>query len=60
MLQLSLDGKRLHVTNSLYRSWDNHFYPGTAEHGSSLLQIDCDTNAGGCCCRITSTSILAG
>ena len=27
MLQLSLDGKRLYVTNSLYSSWDNQFYP---------------------------------
>jgi len=47
MLQLSLDGKRLYVTNSLYSSWDNQFYPGMAEKGSSLLQIDCDTDAGG-------------
>ena len=27
MLQLSLDGKRLYVTNSLFSSWDNQFYP---------------------------------
>ena len=27
MLQLSLDGKRLYVTNSLYRAWDKQFYP---------------------------------
>ena len=27
MLQLSLDGKRLYVTNSLYSTWDNQFYP---------------------------------
>ncbi|MGD9723155.1 MAG: selenium-binding family protein [Pirellulales bacterium] len=46
MLQLSLDGKRLYVTNSLYSSWDNQFYPDIAK-GSSLLQIDCDTEKGG-------------
>jgi selenium-binding protein 1 len=46
MLQLSLDGKRLYVTNSLYSSWDNQFYPDIAK-GSSLLQIDCDTEEGG-------------
>ena len=46
MLQLSLDGKRLYVTNSLYSSWDNQFYPDIAK-GSSLLQIDCDTERGG-------------
>ncbi|VDM54591.1 unnamed protein product [Angiostrongylus costaricensis] len=27
MLQLSLDGKRLYVTTSLYRNWDLQFYP---------------------------------
>ncbi len=27
MLQASLDGDRVYVTNSLYSSWDNQFYP---------------------------------
>ena len=27
MIQLSLDGKRLYVTNSLYSAWDKQFYP---------------------------------
>ncbi len=47
MLQLSLDGKRLYVTNSLYSAWDNQFYPDLAKTGSSLLQVDCDTERGG-------------
>ena len=47
MLQLSLDGKRLYATNSLYSPWDNQFYPGIKEQGSWLVQIDCDTAAGG-------------
>ncbi len=47
MLQLSLDGKRLYVTNSLYSSWDNQFYPSIAKSGSYMLQIDCDTTKGG-------------
>lgn len=47
MLQLSLDGKRLYVTNSLYSPWDNQFYPDIAEKGSYLLQIDCDNESGG-------------
>jgi selenium-binding protein 1 len=47
MLQLSLDGKRLYVTNSLFSSWDNQFYPDIAKHGSYLVQIDCDTDRGG-------------
>ena len=28
MIQLSLDGKRLYVTTSLYSAWDKQFYPG--------------------------------
>jgi selenium-binding protein 1 len=47
MLQLSLDGKRLYVTNSLFSSWDDQFYPQIAQHGSYLLQVDCNTDKGG-------------
>ncbi len=47
MLQLSLDGKRLYVTNSLQSAWDNQFYPEISKAGSHLLQIDCDTEKGG-------------
>jgi len=47
MLQLSLDGKRLYVTSSLYSAWDNQFYPDMARQGSYLLQLDCDTKSGG-------------
>ena len=43
MLQLSLDGRRLYVTNSLYSTWDNQFYP---ELRSWLLRIDCDPAGG--------------
>ena len=47
MLQLSLDGKRLYVTNSLFSTWDNQFYPDLGKTGSYLLQIDCDRTKGG-------------
>lgn len=47
MLQLSLDGKRLYFTSSLYSSWDNQFYPEIARKGSSMLLLDCDTTKGG-------------
>jgi selenium-binding protein 1 len=47
MLQISLDGKRLYVTNSLFSSWDNQFYPNIGKQGSYMLQIDCDTQKGG-------------
>jgi selenium-binding protein 1 len=46
MLQLSLDSKRLYVTNSLYSSWDNQFYPDLAQAGSSMLQLDCAADGG--------------
>jgi len=47
MLQLSLDGKRLYLTNSLYSPWDNQFYPEIAKRGSYMLQVDCNTEKGG-------------
>jgi selenium-binding protein 1 len=37
MLQLSFDGRRLYVTNSLFSTWDNQFYPGLRSH---LVKID--------------------
>ncbi|WP_439622868.1 selenium-binding protein SBP56-related protein [Gemmata sp.] len=46
-LQLSLDGKRLYVTNSFFSAWDNQFYPEMAERGSWMVQLDCDTQKGG-------------
>ena len=39
MLQLSLDGKRLYVTNSLYTPWDKQFYPEMVGKGGYLLQV---------------------
>ena len=39
MLQLSLDGKRLYVTNSLFGPWDRQFYPDMVAKGSYLLQV---------------------
>jgi selenium-binding protein 1 len=37
MLQLSFDGRRLYVTNSLYSTWDDQFYP---DLNSWLMKID--------------------
>lgn len=47
MLQLSLDGKRLYVTTSLYSAWDKQFYPDVIKEGSVMMQIDVDTVKGG-------------
>ncbi len=43
MLQLSFDGRRLYVSNSLYSTWDNQFYP---ELRSWLLRVNCGPNGG--------------
>ncbi|EHA97362.1 Selenium-binding protein 1, partial [Heterocephalus glaber] len=47
MIQLSLDGKRLYVTTSLYSAWDKQFYPDLIREGSVMLQVDVDTERGG-------------
>ena len=47
MIQLSLDGKRLYVTTSLFSTWDNQFYPEMRHRGGVMLMIDCDTEKGG-------------
>jgi len=47
MIQLSLDGKRLYVTTSLFSTWDNQFYPGMKEAGGVMVQVDCDDETGG-------------
>lgn len=47
MLQLSLDGKRLYVTNSLYSVWDNEFYPDLVKNGGCMLKIHVDNVKGG-------------
>jgi selenium-binding protein 1 len=43
MLQLSLDGRRLYVSNSLLSTWDNQFYPGLR---SWLLRVNCGPDGG--------------
>lgn len=47
MLQLSLDGKRLYVSSSLFSPWDRQFYPESITHGSFLVKLDVDTVNGG-------------
>jgi len=47
MIQLSLDGKRLYATNSLFSTWDKQFYPDLVQQGSHIIQIDVDTQKGG-------------
>ncbi|KAI8519404.1 methanethiol oxidase-like isoform X2 [Branchiostoma floridae x Branchiostoma belcheri] len=47
MLQLSLDGKRLYVTTSLYSGWDKQFYPDMIKEGSLMFIVDVNTDVGG-------------
>ena len=47
MLQLSLDGKRLYVTNSLYTAYDQQFYPDLVKNGGQILMIDVDLEKDG-------------
>jgi selenium-binding protein 1 len=47
MIQLSLDGKRLYVTTSLFSTWDNQFYPGMKDAGGVMILVDCDSEKGG-------------
>ena len=47
MLQLSLDGRRLYVTSSLFSPWDEQFYPDMVAAGSWMLRLDVDTERGG-------------
>jgi len=47
MLQLSLDGKRLYVTTSLFAPWDKQFYPNMCKKGSMMFKINVDTKNGG-------------
>lgn len=47
MIQLSLDGKRLFVTTSLFSTWDNQFYPMMKKNGGMMVIVDCDVENGG-------------
>ncbi|MDH6115125.1 selenium-binding protein 1 [Kitasatospora sp. MAP12-15] len=45
MVELSRDGKRLYLSNSLYGSWDDQFYPDGIEPW--VIKLDADTTDGG-------------
>uniref|UniRef100_A0A2M4ADU0 Putative selenium-binding protein 1 n=1 Tax=Anopheles triannulatus TaxID=58253 RepID=A0A2M4ADU0_9DIPT len=47
MLQLSLDGKRLYVSSSLFSPWDKQFYPEMVRAGGTIVQLDVDVVNGG-------------
>jgi selenium-binding protein 1 len=45
MVEISRDGKRVYVTNSLYASWDEIFYPDGV--GAWVAKLDAATDGGG-------------
>ena len=45
MIEISRDGRRVYVTNSLYAAWDEVFYPDGV--GSWMAKLDADVDAGG-------------
>lgn len=45
MVEVSRDGQRVYVTNSLYSTWDDDFYPEGV--GAWMAKLDADTSNGG-------------
>jgi methanethiol oxidase len=45
MVEVSRDGRRVYVSNSLYGAWDDQFYPEGV--GAWLAKLDVDTDGGG-------------
>ena len=45
MVEISRDGRRIYLTNSLYGAWDDQFYPDGV--GAWMAKIDTDPAAGG-------------
>jgi selenium-binding protein 1 len=45
MVEVSRDGRRVYVTNSLYLAWDQQFYPEGIE--GWMVKLDADTESGG-------------
>jgi methanethiol oxidase len=45
MVEISRDGRRIYVTNSLYAAWDEVFYPDGV--GSWMAKLDADLSSGG-------------
>jgi methanethiol oxidase len=45
MVEVSRDGRRVYVTNSLYGAWDDSFYPDGV--GAWAAKLDADLDSGG-------------
>jgi methanethiol oxidase len=47
MIEVSRDGRRVYVTNSLYASWDDIFYPDGVGAWVAKLDAEVDSDSGG-------------
>lgn len=47
MVELSRDGRRVYLTNSLYSTWDAQLYPAGIDPW--MVKLDADTSHGGLC-----------
>jgi selenium-binding protein 1 len=45
MVEISRDGRRVYVTNSLYAAWDDLLYPNGI--GAWMAKLDADLSGGG-------------
>ena len=45
MVEVSRDGRRVYLTNSLYGAWDDQFYPDGV--GAWMAKIDTDPSPAG-------------
>ena len=45
MVEVSRDGRRVYVTNSLYRTWDEQFYPDGIRGWLAKLDVGPDRRA---------------
>ena len=44
MVEVSRDGRRVYLSNSLYGSWDDQFYPDGV--GTWVVKLDADADGG--------------
>ena len=44
MVEVSRDGRRVYLSNSLYGSWDDQFYPDGV--GTWVVKLDADSDGG--------------
>ena len=57
MVEISRDGRRVYLTNSLYGAWDDQFFPDGV--GSWMAKLDTDPVSGGHRASTSGSSLTA-